>query len=81
MWEVIRAEKPGVEVTNTGHNGRDITLGLVMSFVQGGETLFPILVVSVGHGDGTGGKVGPHRNGLLGDWYHYDQCKERKSMG
>jgi len=35
-----------------------------MSFVQGSETLFPILIVSVGHGDGAGGKVGPHRKGL-----------------
>jgi hypothetical protein len=36
-----------------------------MSFVQGGETLFPILAASVGHGDGTGGKVGLHKNELL----------------
>jgi hypothetical protein len=38
---------------------------LVIIFVQGGETLFPILAVSVGHGNETGGKVGPHRKGLL----------------
>ena len=36
-----------------------------MRFVQGGEMLFPILVVSVGYGDGTEGKMEPYINELL----------------
>jgi hypothetical protein len=52
-----------------------------MSFFQGGETLFPILVVSVGHGDGTGGKVGPHRKGLLVNGTTTISAKRGSSMG
>jgi hypothetical protein len=42
--------KLGFEVINTGSNGRNINTSLVISIVQGSETLFPILDVSMGHG-------------------------------
>jgi hypothetical protein len=55
----------GFEVTNIVINGININSGLVIIFGQCDDTMFPILSTSVDHGDGTGGKVGPYRKGLL----------------
>jgi hypothetical protein len=54
--KLFEQSRPRVEVRNTGSKGININLGFLISFVQGNDMLFLILVVGVGHGDGTGGK-------------------------
>jgi hypothetical protein len=71
----------GVDVINTIIKERNIDRGLFISFVQGSETFFSILVVGVGHGDGKVAGSGTTKKGVIGERYHNDQYKERKSMG